>query len=76
VAYTSLLPRLLQESADKIDKWDRTKDRETIANSYTSQGQDPTTASDAMTYDSSEASGSTYNGVYYNDGELLEALAA
>lgn len=64
-----MLPRLLQESADKIDKWDRTKDRETIANAYTSQGQDPTTASDAMTYDSSEASGSTYNGVYYNDGE-------
>jgi hypothetical protein len=65
----------MQESSDK---WDKTKDRETIAAAYSSQkGSDPTGAGDAFTYDSSEASGATYNGVYYNDGKtFVKPMAA
>lgn len=59
--------RLMQESTKVYDK---TKDRDTIANAYASQkGSDPTGPGDAFTLDSSEASAtSSYNGVYYNDG--------
>lgn len=72
-----MLPSFARQMQEQSDKWDKTKDRETIAASYSSQkGSDPTGAGDAFTYDSSEASGATYNGVYYNDGKTIDRCQA
>jgi hypothetical protein len=72
-----MIPSFARQMQESSDKWDKSKDRETIGAAYSSQkGSDPTGAGDAFTYDSSEASGATYNGVYYNDGKCSNKTIA